>query len=160
MGITGTFEGYSTSPLYIYNEGVWNGLQNTGITATTLNTEAYILGNYLEVSTKSGGVGAGSSLLARLNQVVNLTAYNYLKIYFRVTAFDVDYTKPIIGVSTNQSITAFASLNPRFEFNQRKGLAILNISSITGSYYIYFGLYVVKSSNSYTDVTQIYLTNS
>ena len=32
FGVTGTFEGYVTSPLYLFNRGKWNGLQTTGLT--------------------------------------------------------------------------------------------------------------------------------
>lgn len=160
FGKRGTFEGYITSPLYIYNKGVWGGVQTTGVQPTTPDTSSYESGGAITVETKRGGVGGGSSCLARLNQTINLSAYNYLKVNFDSTATLIDYAKPVIGISTNQSITAFASLNPRFEFNQRTGLAILNISSVTGNYYIYFGLYFLVPAVSHTIINQIFLANS
>ena len=135
-------------------------MQTTGVQPTTSNTFASVSSGNISVETDSGSHPAGFSALARLNQTINLSAYNYLKVNFRVTGIGTNYVKPVIGLSTNQSITAFASLNPRFEFNQRTGLAILNISSITGNYYIYFGLYFVSISTSYTMMDQIFLSNS
>lgn len=80
MGITGSWEGYVKSPLYLYNKGTWSGLQTTGMTAVNLGAGVYL-------QEKDGSIGFASrnrpdspSSNARLNQTFNLSSYKYIKV--------------------------------------------------------------------------------
>ena len=69
--------------------------------------------------------------LARLNQTFNLTNYKYIKAKLK-TGEDMGR----IGIGTSAGITALASLT-KYSDEFKSGIAILDVSSISGNYYIY-----------------------
>lgn len=131
MGITGSWEGYVKSPLYLYNKGTWSGLQTTGMTAVNLGAGVYL-------QEKDGSIGFASrnrpdspSSNARLNQTFNLSSYKYIKV--NASCYE-NYA--LIGVSTSENAgigqyTASAR-------SSNDGYIILDVSSLSGNYYIYF----------------------
>lgn len=170
LGITGTFEGYASSPLYLYNNGTWSNLQTTGTTRTWDSGGNYAIdqlycsdtNNRLEFSGKANGNNSGNITMYanfRLNQTINLTSYSYLKM--NVTKF-TRALKIIIGVSTDASLTSF-SYSASYTATTT-GVAIANISSLSGNYYIYMGvscdlLFAYQNKFSIY-VTQLFLSNS
>lgn len=70
MGLAGTYEGYSTSPLYLYNSGVWGGGQS-GVT--------FIGGGGDKDLVKPNFIQTFDGK-ARLNNSVDFTPYKYVKI--------------------------------------------------------------------------------
>lgn len=131
MGITGSWEGYVKSPLYLYNKGTWSGLQTTGMTAVNLGAGVYL-------QEKDGSIGFASrnrpdspSSNARLNQTFNLSSYKYIKV--NASCYE-NYA--LIGVSTsgNAGIGQYTA-SAR---SSNGGYIILDVSSLSGNYYIYF----------------------
>lgn len=131
MGITGSWEGYVKSPLYLYNKGTWSGLQTTGMTAVNLGAGVYL-------QEKDGSIGFASrnrpdspSSNARLNQTFNLSSYKYIKV--NASCYE-NYA--LIGVSTsgNAGIGQYTA-SAR---SSNDGYIILDVSSLSGNYYIYF----------------------
>lgn len=131
MGITGSWEGYVKSPLYLYNKGTWSGLQTTGMTAVNLGAGVYL-------QEKDGSIGFASrnrpdspSSNARLNQTFNLSSYKYIKVNANCYK---NYA--LIGVSTsgNAGIGQYTA-SAR---SSNDGYIILDVSSLSGNYYIYF----------------------
>lgn len=109
---------------------------------------------YIEVF---GSSSSGHSTLGRLNQTVNLTAYNYIKVNISSGRIIGDY----IGISTNASLanTSFVTS----VYFESIGTQIINISSIVGSYYIYFYHKASSSTantNSSMGIAGIYLDNN
>lgn len=132
MGITGSWEGYVKSPLYLYNKGTWSGLQTTGMTAVNLGSRVSFqeANGYIGFVSKSRPDDGTSN--ARLNQTFNLSAYKYIK-----AKVDINYTNyALIGVSTsgNSGIGQYTA-SAR---SSNDGYIILDVSSLNGNYYIYF----------------------
>lgn len=137
MGIIGSFEGYVSDPLYLFNNGTWNGLHTTGM---------------------SGGTVSGGELLftgkaiGRLNQTVDLTNYNYIKINSHADiSSGVSGRK--IGISQNSNLTSISSTNCTAYIDARNTtsgpvyyIASLNVSSISGYYYIYTSGYMYNNN--------------
>ena len=134
--VTGTFEGYVSSPLYFFNNGTWSNLQTTGMTSTTLDSSNLILSAYQ---------------MGRLNQTVDLTSYKYLKVKGRCGSTPVNGYKFSIGASKSASAkeTDMAKLNVLDTLSNGPEYNILDISSLSGNYYIYvYGVYYRSSSGN------------
>lgn len=151
MGIIGSWEGYVSSPLYLFNNGSWNGLQTTGMMGAT----------------QSGGeLIFSSGSLGRLNQTIDLTRYNYIKI--NSMNEDGSYGVIGIGISADPNIKEMSSKNFVAYVTARNSvrgsayfIAILDVSSINGFYYIYARSYVYHNGayiyGSPGRINQIYL---
>ena len=125
FGVTGTWEGYISSPLYLFNNGTWSNLQTTGMTNATVS------GNFLQLNRKSYG---------RLNQLIDLTVYNYLKIEATVPNATTHGYYFQVGISTSSSAASASDMTARKLFRSTSssvGTGILDISSYQGNYYIY-----------------------
>ena len=154
FGIIGSWEGFVTSPLYIYNNGTWSNIQSTGLTATTSNTELtqYTNGNFRIF----GPSGVRSLVLARLNTAVNLSSYNYVNV--NISSNNGGSTV-YVGVSSASNITSTGGLVSLYS-STSIGLFKSNISSLSDNYFIYIG----AKSNSNTlssglTFDQIYLSS-
>lgn len=153
----GSFEGYTTSPLYLFNQGTWSNLQTTGVTATTSLTYAGIMtayGNtYLYIGFDGKNQVLRKFISARLNQTFNLTSYNYIKAY--CNKINTNNSAIIgIGISTNNSVTSLNEFNLYTEIITTPGTNILNITSVNGNYYIYY--YIRTNSTGLDDIRQNY----
>ena len=157
MGIMGTFEGYTTSPFYIFKNGTWNGLSSGGMSlvndpgdrhnleiGSNITFRMYMKSNY-------GGA-------ARTNSMFDFTNYSYLKF---VVSDPSKWAKFVqLGISNNANTRSLnAAVNPY------SGTVVLNVSSLNGWYYIYFvntlnGTSNDYSGNTYVTVSQIYVSNS
>lgn len=139
-GITGTFEGYTTSPLNIYNRGVWSGVQNTGL-STVITT-----GNSFRVyDTYMGFYGTSTPnrppINARTNQTINITAYKYLKVTFDAGSAGTARNQNLgrIGISTNASagINSYTATATKDPLGANDYVVVLDISNYAGNYYLY-----------------------
>lgn len=171
MGITGSFEGYTSSPLYLFNNGTWSNLQTTGIYS---GEKQAITGGALCIGYATTFSSNRRMLLAaRLNQTFNLTPYSYLKITFDATshAQDVGGASPdsvVVGISNTAFTTSFCvTTTSTYEYpdgtiakaeGARGNTITLNIASISGNHYIYFASLKNGKIPAYVGVTQIYLT--
>lgn len=126
-GVVGTYEGYASSPLYLFKSGTWSNLQTTGMTKTKGTNDVVLLNGTLHICS----FGKTEIGLARLNQTFNLTNYKYIKAKLK-TGEDMGR----IGIGTSAGITALASLT-KYSDEFKSGIAILDVSSISGNYYIY-----------------------
>lgn len=164
MGIIGSFEGYTSSPLYLFNNGTWNNLQTIGISpiedpaliAVEENSAGYLLFRKANSNNSTPSVVTSS---ARLNQAVNLTAYNYLNIKISQLLTNVVNSPQImIGVSTSSTAVSYALSS----YIASSGLAVLNIQSLSGVYFIYLklsvsGVYAGSPGSHIAEITQIFL---
>ena len=138
-GVVGTYEGYASSPLYLFGNGTWSNLQTTGVTTTHGANDADVKDGVLRVYTSLSGDKMG---FARLNQTFNLTNYKYIKAKIENGSF---YSR--IGIGTATNITALASLT-KYSGETTSGVAILDISSVSGNYYIYLTAQHKTSGNT------------
>lgn len=155
-GVVGTYEGYASSPLYLFKSGTWSNLQTTGMTKTIGYDNVKVADGVLRIYTDSiGAVG-----MARLNQTFNLTNYKYVKAKIRA----VSGIAGQIGIGTTAGITAFASLT-KYSEGIASGVAILDISSVSGNYYIYLTAKYTTSGNmaalgASVPYEELFLTNT
>lgn len=160
MGIIGSFEGYTTSPLYLFNNGIWNGLQITGVVKTAEQN----MGNgktFIKISSTNQGktvidLSASTAqywVLGRLNQSINLSTYNFIRLKINAHNFDRNYPSyGILGISDNPNLTS-TSFIAQIRFFESD--VLLDISSVAGNYYIYFYTYT-----SFHQIVQLYLTGA
>ena len=127
-GVVGTYEGYASSPLYLFRNGTWSNLQTTGATKTLGANDADVKNGILYIYTSLHGDKIG---FARLNQTFNLTNYKYIKAKIKSGSF---YGR--IGIGTTAGIKALTSLT-KYSGELTAGVVILDISSVSGNYYIY-----------------------
>lgn len=126
-GVVGTYEGYASSPLYLFRNGTWSNLQTTGMTKTIGYDNVKVADGVLHIYTDiRGAVG-----MARLNQTFNLTNYKYIKAKIKSGGV---YGR--IGIGTGADIKALTSLT-KYSGELTAGVAILDVSSVSGNYYIY-----------------------
>ena len=159
LGITGTCEGYFSSPFYLFNNGSWNGLSSTGMSMvdnlnnrnslsidTNINLTIYLKSNH------------GCSM--RTNASFDFTNYRYLNFVvsdLSIRGGWISITRLGISNSSNtRNLTA--SVNPY------SGTCIVNISSISGWYYVYIvvnatGTSSDASGNMHMKISQIYVSN-
>ena len=156
-GVVGTYEGYASSPLYLFRNGTWSNLQTTGMTKTIGYDNVKVADGVLHIYTDiRGAVG-----MARLNQTFNLTNYKYVKAKIKAGGGGVGQ----IGIGTTAGITALASLT-KYSEGIASGVAILDISSASGNYYIYLtARYTSPSGNmavlgASVQYEELFLTNA
>lgn len=139
MGITGTWEGYTSSPLYLYNNGSWSNIQVTGLTG--LNSYGYgtitYESNRIVINAKTSDYGI---FFTRLNQTFNLSNYNFIKS--EILSTSSSGTTLTIGISKSQNVTAKSQFICYSDLNRYSGINVLDISTITGDYYIYLCVYI------------------
>lgn len=160
--VTGTFEGYVTSPLYLYNNGSWNGLQTTGITKVggyegTLNSTYYI---YLRASASKS-----SWTCVRFNSSCDLTNYKYLKVRINdAKILGGSYTVARVGVSQSSSKTSISSsmdANKSFSSFNKGDIIIMDVSALSGGYYVYLEYEYIGSGDfgiNWVSMNQIFLS--
>lgn len=160
FGNVGTHEGYVTSPLYLFNNGTWGGLQTTGMTEVTDKNG----GGYIEIgsSIEFGGRRGNQDILnARLNQKFNLTSYKYIKIRAEYYYYS-NYI--MIGVSDSPNAGLGGYIASTKVNNPNGGYYILDVSSISGEKYIYLEASTDHNfSNNSSDVVivhEIMVTNN
>lgn len=161
FGVTGTFEGFVTSPLYVYNRGTFSNVQTGGVTLNYASNSAYSSfvdssGSIL-ISCGSTRLSAQVDVVGRLISSIDLSSYTRLTIIGYSDSMDGILW---LGVSNNSSLT-----NPsQFTVNSSTSSSVtslsLDISNLSGMHYIYFAARsnIRKVISYYTQ--QIYLSNS
>lgn len=162
MGITGTWEGYVTTPLYLFNNGAWSNVQTTGIT--------HMAGDGFEKESDGcllvylSGYG-NKKTLGRLNSSVSLTNYKYLNVYGRTNLLS-DENICRIGVSQNSGLTTpsfTAHVDMPRDVTGSDGVYKIPISSLSGNYFIYLSIINGPSGGRYDQylwLAQIFLSNT
>lgn len=164
MGITGSWEGYISSPFIIYNMTVstgqnWPNSQNMGMSQTYSNFNDNNMESFRQLGADSKSLYTswewGSSkvspetgtIIGRTNQTYNLTAYNFLKCVINLSVRASGATC-YIGVSTNSNLTNtnFDSIvsvsvdGGTYNSDSANPTLISNISALKGDYFIYFAV--------------------
>ena len=164
FGNKGTHEGYVTSPLNIFNKGTWGGgvsgysALNVGNGGIHLNSEAN-----LQLTT-----GRKRTANLRLNAAINISAYSYLKVDFTIES-STPFTLPTcsVGISTNPGLMLSAS-DPlskvsgiaAYSSANNNGTLILDISKLSGNYFIYLENYTTDAYAASFYVTRVYLSSN
>lgn len=155
FGVRGTFQGYADSPLYLFSNGKWSNLQTTGAAEIAQSSGKFFIGRI----TAGGNIVAGictdaitpdAWVLGRLNQKVNLSAYNYIRIISTIVQ-PLNGGYCILGISTNAYLTS-PSFSASTRFSNSSDV-LVDISAITGDYYIYFYAAAARS-----ETISLYLT--
>lgn len=155
--VTGTWEGYTTSPFYIFNKGTWNGLSSGGMSEVDDpgDRHSLVVGSDIKFTMY---MKSNYGCAARTNSMFDFTNYNYLKF---VVTNPSNWAKFVqLGISNNANTRSLnAAVNPY------SGTVVLNVSALKGWYYIYFvntlsGTSSDYSGNTYVTVSQIYVSNS
>lgn len=161
MGNIGTWEGYVSSPLNLFNAGTWGGGQS-GYTVmegpgTYPGNKVSITGGTIRLDTNGG-----ESALLRLNNVVDITNYKYLKID---CPYDTIWSAVGCGISKSSGDTSFDGLTAKYESNLNsnsspKGTHVLDISGFSGAYWVYIYLLTGGSRSRYAGINRVYLTTN
>lgn len=142
MGITGTYNGPVPEIYYIWTGSVW-GLQNPGMTLTWSDTGGgkvpYSAGktkpsidryyNYSSNQYTAGGC-------AKINTAIDLTPYKYLK--FERAESGTLSIPVFVGVSQNGNLQG-NTYAAQFSGKVSSGVHSIDISRLSGNYYIYLG---------------------
>ncbi len=185
--VTGTFEGYVTSPTYLLNgSNTWANLQTTGVTCTSYpswfaNCDYTSKGTYRDEGDSwiSLGCQGNSStnqsgvIICRLNQTVNLSSYKYIKWSTTLSCWKKGTLTAYLGVSTSSSVTSVSSLSSKYSYSvsctstseaeSSAATMISDVSSLSGNYYIYFALNISFTSSDATaslSGSKLWLANS
>lgn len=169
FGNKGTHEGYVTSPLNIFNKGTWGGgvsgysVLNVGNGGIHLNSEANL---QLTTGRKNSAIPRTANL--RLNAAINISAYSYLKVDFTIES-STPFTLPTcsVGISTNPGLMLSAS-DPlskvsgiaAYSSANNNGTLILDISKLSGNYFIYLENYTTDAYAASFYVTRVYLSSN
>lgn len=163
MGITGTHEGWVSSPLNLFNSGSWGGGQSgytvvEGLGSYPGNSLSIKNGTIHITTTQNGGDNA----LLRLNNVGDLTNYKYLKID---SPYNYVWSGVGCGISKKSDITYLEGLDtyycpPINSSTTSKGTHILDISKFTGTYWIYLYLKTGGNGTREAGINKVYLTTN
>lgn len=163
MGITGTHEGWVSSPLNLFNSGSWGGGQSgytvvEGLGSYPGNSLSIKNGTIHITTTQNGGDNA----LLRLNNVGDLTNYKYLKID---SPYNYVWSGVGCGISKKSDITYLEGLDtyycpPINSSTTSKGTHILDISKFTGTYWIYLYLETGGNGTREAGINKVYLTTN
>ena len=145
MGITGSYEGAIPEKYYIWTGGAW-GIQGPSMTLTWADTS----GGKIPYSAYAAG-GSGPSInryynyrgnnytaggCAKINTAFDLTPYKYLK--FERTQSGTFSIPVFVGVSQNGNLQG-NTYAAQFSGTVSSGAHSIDISKLSGSYYIYLG---------------------
>ena len=163
MGITGSFEGWVSSPLNLFNSGSWGGGQSGYTVVKGLDdypgNSLSIKNGTIHITTAQRG---GSDVLLRLNNVGDLTNYKYLKID---SPYDYDWSGVGCGISKKSDVTYLEGLDTYYRSPisadmTSKGTHILDISKFTGTYWIYLYLRTGGNGEREAGINRVYLTTN
>lgn len=170
MGIIGSFQGYVDSPLYLFNNGVWSNLQTTGMSYSGGNVYKNPGVSYEDINIKlnvqlNWTKFPNPIACYRLNQTINVSSYNYLKINIKVSNAGTAY---YMGISTSSTVSSYTELSHYVKASNLSGTnytsITVNISSASGNYFPYV-IWEEKDSGHSTSgaitllcVSQVYLS--
>lgn len=143
MGITGTYNGPIPEIYYIWTGSVW-GLQNPSMTLTWADTSggkipysaSSVLGPCIDRYYNYKGNNYTAGGCAKINTAIDLTPYKYLKFE---RAESGTFSIPVfVGVSQNGNLQG-NTYAAQFTGKVSSGVHSIDISKLSGSYYIYLG---------------------
>ena len=143
MGITGTYNGPVPEIYYIWTGSVW-GLQNPSMTLTWADTSggkipysaSSVLGPCIDRYYNYRGNNYTAGGCAKINTAIDLTPYKYLKFE---RAESGTFSIPVfVGVSQNGNLQG-NTYAAQFSGTVSSGAHSIDISKLSGSYYIYLG---------------------
>lgn len=153
MGITGSYSGPVPEIYYIWTGSVW-GLQNPSMTLTWADTSggkipysaSSVLGPCIDRYYKYRGNNYTAGGCAKINTAIDLTPYKYLK--FERTQSGTFSIPVFVGVSQNGNLQG-NTYAAQFSGTVSSGAHSIDISKLSGSYYIYlgFGPYTAPSDS-------------
>ena len=156
-----SYEGYTTSPLVIYQNNAFTS--GYGMSVTHGHAKNITNGGWTH-GIEIGSDGAKNSGI-RIDKTINLTAYNYLKVRLWMHAYSEDYllTEKLtlaIATASNLTTSGFSKsvVKTISDTNLMNYDHILDVRSISGNYYIYI-LDTPSHTNCYSIVTKIWLEN-
>lgn len=158
MGITGSFEGYVSNPLYLFKNGSYGGGQSgISIISKDPSNSSVSFGSSIQGSNLFRG-----RIIMRFNNIQNLSGWNYLKIYGNV----VVWTEIGGGISTENNQPSMTSWNSHAEWGASSGISgngtcVCNISSFSGNYWIYILVgHVSGNKVGAASISQVYLSTN
>ena len=143
MGIIGTYNGPVPEIYYIWTGSVW-GLQNPSMTLTWADTSggkipysaSSVLGPCIDRYYNYRGNNYTAGGCAKINTAIDLTPYKYLKFE---RAESGTFSIPVfVGVSQNGNLQG-NTYAAQFSGTVSSGAHSIDISKLSGSYYIYLG---------------------
>lgn len=143
MGITGSYSGPVPEIYYIWTGSVW-GLQNPSMTLTWADTSggkipysaSSVLGPCIDRYYNYRGNNYTAGGCAKINTAIDLTPYKYLKFE---RAESGTFSIPVfVGVSQNGNLQG-NTYAAQFTGKVSSGVHSIDISKLSGSYYIYLG---------------------
>lgn len=143
MGITGSYSGPVPEIYYIWTGSVW-GLQNPSMTLTWADTSggkipysaSSVLGPCIDRNYNYRGNNYTAGGCAKINTAIDLTPYKYLKFE---RAESGTFSIPVfVGVSQNGNLQG-NTYATQFTGKVSSGVHSIDISKLSGSYYIYLG---------------------
>lgn len=153
MGITGSYSGPVPEIYYIWTGSVW-GLQNPSMTLTWADTSggkipysaSSVLGPCIDRYYNYRGNNYTAGGCAKINTAIDLTPYKYLK--FERTQSGTFSIPVFVGVSQNGNLQG-NTYAAQFSGTVSSGAHSIDISKLSGSYYIYlgFGPYTAPSDS-------------
>lgn len=160
FGVNGDFEGYTTSPLYLYNKGSWSNLQTIGVSGISGSVYEYS-GTDKRIAVSPNSVSEPG--VGRLNQTINLSAYKYLKVNMVMSngvAPSGKKTRAGIGVSTSpsSSISALISKTETTSDIVFNGILVADVGALSGNYYIYLFAYKEYNVQVTNGIYEIFLS--
>lgn len=151
MGITGTYEGFVTSPTTILEElnvdNTGGMSSNSGSVDIRESSRRYYL-----------SLQSTTSLYVRVNNAINVTDYRYLKATGNVSKYNNIWLQCSMNISTNPNYSGYTATSSQFASSTTSSTIICNITNLTGMYYIYFYLNGVFYSSA--TIEEIILSNS
>ena len=158
LGITGSYEGYVSNPLYLFKNGSYGGGQSgISMIAKDFSGSSVSFGSSIQGSNLFRG-----RIIMRFNNIQNLSGWNYLKIYGNVVA----WTEIGGGISTENNQPSMTSWNSHAEWGASSGISgngtcVCNISSFSGNYWIYILVgHVSGNKGGAASISQVYLSTN
>ncbi|MCR1940071.1 hypothetical protein [[Clostridium] symbiosum] len=141
--VTGTWEGYVTSPYVFLMDGTSTPVDNTnGATgikmfsgfntfAVKQTTGIYINSYVITVGNNTRTTGTAS---VRFNRAINLSVYKYIKCRVMKNNLASGSVTHVLGVSESSNATAYTRST---SLSVDEGVLILDVSSLSGEYFLY-----------------------
>ena len=145
--VTGTFEGYVSDNLFLYNAGTWSNISTTGLTNCTAASTYLTMNSYI----------------TRTNATVDITNYKYIKVKINpgyTTGNESLCCEIAIQKTTGTDHATYVYKCTPQIYN----IAIFDVSQYTGFYYIELYTYVEINNGKVTHrgstIKQLYLSKT
>lgn len=145
--VTGTFEGYVSDNLFLYNAGTWSNISTTGLTNCTAASTYLTMNGYI----------------TRTNATVDITNYKYIKV--KINPGYTSGNEPLRCTIAIQKTTGTDHATYVYKCTpQIDNIAIFDVSQYTGFYYIELYTYIeinhTTITHSGSTIKQLYLSKT